>query len=193
MVFHRRLRRLLWTMLAAAVLLAAIAGASPATRVYPDRAGDLRGGAGPDVVSLTISNTATAVTLRIRFRTAPPLRVSAAESWVDMLLIGVDVPPIGAAPVAPGGEWRGMDFALGTHGPSTQAILTRLQGTTSRVVRRFPIRRQGTTLILTLQRSWLGSPDSFRFSLAVAREGEGDEGGVDLLPNAGTARYVMTS
>jgi hypothetical protein len=93
---------------------------------YSDRLGDVQGGAGPDLAAVTVANTKTMVTFRIRFSKAPPLRFSAAKGWVDMLLIGVDVPPIGPRPQIPGGPWLGANFALGTHGPSKTGLIVKL-------------------------------------------------------------------
>ena len=81
-----------------------VCGVAFATTSYPDRVGDVRGGAGPDIASVTVANTKTKVTFRARFSQAPPLRFSAAKGWVDMLLIGVDVPPLGPRPLIPGGR-----------------------------------------------------------------------------------------
>ncbi|MGZ4389161.1 MAG: hypothetical protein ACXVZL_07255 [Gaiellaceae bacterium] len=60
--------------------------------------GDVRGGAGPDITSVWVSHTSQAVTFRVRFAKAPPLGASARQRWVDMLLIGIDVPPRGPLP-----------------------------------------------------------------------------------------------
>jgi hypothetical protein len=78
--------------------LVLLAGAAPAARSYSDRLGDVEGGAGPDIVSVVLSHTKTTLTFRVAFAHAPPLRVSVREKWVDMLLIGIDVPPARAAP-----------------------------------------------------------------------------------------------
>ena len=75
---------------------------------YADPAGDVE--RGPDITSVRVSKTETTVTFTVRFATEPPLQVD-ERGWIDMLLIGVDVPPVGPEPVAPGGEWRGADFA----------------------------------------------------------------------------------
>ena len=126
-------------------------GVAFAAKSYSDRAGDVAGGSGPDIVSLKVSNTRTKVTFALRFAKAPPLRVSAREGWIDMLLIGIDVPPLGPRPITPGGEWRGANFALGTHGPSRTGRMVRLTqpaAAESRQVATFGIVADGSTLTL---------------------------------------------
>jgi len=115
-----------------------------------------------------------------------------------MLLIAVDVPPLGPSPVMPGGEWPGVNFALGTHGPARTGTLVRLEpgagnqaGSTP--VARFAIHTSGATLTFTVPRRALGSPRWFVFSVAAARESanRGNGGGLDLVPGRGTLRYVL--
>jgi hypothetical protein len=179
----------------AALLL--ICGTAFAAKSYPDRVGDVTGGSGPDLTSITLSNTETKITFRVRFARTPPLRVSAREKWVDMLLIGIDVPPLGPRPVKPGGEWTGANFALGTHGPSKTGQVVRLgEGipTSSRRVAAFKIVTRGATLTFSIPRRVLGSPAWFTFTVAAARESENDAagGGGDLAPVHGTFRYALT-
>jgi hypothetical protein len=171
-----------------------VCAAGLAAQSYPDRTGDVKGGAGPDIGSVTISHSASTITFRIRFAAAPPLRVSTRGGWVDMLLLGIDVPPYGPLPVSPGGEWRGADFALGAHGPSKTGLLVRLAHARSHVVVRFPIATSGRTLSFSIPRSALGYPARFAFTVAAAREGENETtgGGVDVAPERGTYRYVLS-
>lgn len=168
-------------------------GAALAAKSYPDPVGDVAGGAGADIASVAISNTKTKVTFRVRFAGAPPLRVDTRGGWIDMLLIGIDVPPLGPRPV-PGGEWRGVNFALGAHGPSKTGMLVRLGRGTSRLVARFPIVTSGRTLTFSVTRRALGDPAWFAFNVAAAREGEQEAsgGGVDFAPARGTFRYALT-
>ena len=178
-----------------AVLVAAAAGA-PASNGYADRVGDVKGGAGPDIARVTVSSTATKVMFRVRFATSPPLGVSTRNGWVDMLLIGIDVPPLGARPRVPGGEWPGADFALGTHGPSPTGTMVRL-GSANEVpvkptrVATFKILTRASTLTFSIPRRTLGRVRWFTFTVAAARERE-NGGGVDLAPARGTFRYVLT-
>jgi hypothetical protein len=171
-----------------AVLAAACGGRSwPAS--YADPVGDVD--EGPDITSVRVSSTHTTVTFALHFATEPPLRVDEGEGWVDMLLIGVDVPPLGPEPVAPGGEWRGADFALGTHGPSRTGKLVRLNG---RNVTEFDIVTSGSTLTFSIPSRALGDPGWFTFVVAAAREGnhEAARGGYDVLPAHGTLRYTSS-
>ena len=113
-----------------------------------------------------------------------------------MLLIGIDVPPLGPPPIRPGGEWPGADFALGTHGPSTTGQVVRLgrgAPATTRLVAAFKVTTCGKSLTFSIPLAAIGGPAWFRFSIAVAREttNEASEGGLDLLPDRGTLRYAL--
>lgn len=176
------------------LLLAAVCGVALAAKTYADPVGDVKGGGGPDVTSVTLSNTASTLTFHVRFASAPPLRLSTPERWVDMLLIGIDVPPLGPPPVASGGEWPGVDFALGTHGPSRTGQLVRLGKKPSAPPTRFKIVTRGRTLSFSIPRRALGSPRWFAFNIAAAREGESqaDDGGLDVAPKQGTFRYRLS-
>ena len=178
------------------VLLLLIAGTALAARTYPDPVGDVKGGKSPDVVSVRVSNTRTTVSFSVRFAEAPPLRFSTRERWVDMLLVGIDVPPVGALPVSPGGEWRGVDYALGAHGPSKTGQLVRTPKAPdgrSRLVARVAILTRGSTVSFGVPRRALGNPAWFTFTVAAAREGEDESaGGFDTVPAKGTFRYVLT-
>ena len=190
---RKRYAALCASFLAAFVLLCGIAYAA---KGYPDRAGDVAGESGPDLVSIGLSNTKASITFRVRFANAPPLRVSARQKWVDMLLIGIDVPPVGPRPVTPGGEWPGANFALGTHGPSKTGQLVRLgNGITrsSRQVGTFRVVTRGATVTFSIPRRLLGSPRWFMFTVATARERDATSGGgIDLAPARGTFRYALT-
>ena len=176
-------------MLGTAVLtlLAACGGSSwPATLADP--VGDVEHG--PDLASARVSNTDTEVTFTVRFATEPPLRADETEGWVDMLLIGIDVPPLGPEPVAPGGEWRGADFALGTHGPSGDGMLVLLG---ERKATRFDVRASASTLTFSVPRGALGDPKWFTFTVAAARESSDEAGGgIDVVPERGTHRYTLS-
>lgn len=172
-------------------------GVAAAATTFPDRPNDQTPAAGPDIRSVMLSHTRTTITFRIRFATAPPLRVGTKSSWVDMLLIGIDVPPIGPPPRAPGAEWPGVDFAWGTHGPSSTARLVRLGSRVApapRTVAKLAVVTRGSTVSVSIPRRALGNPAWFRFSVAAAREAATPptEGGIDLAPDRGTFRYPAT-
>jgi hypothetical protein len=161
----------------AAALL--VCGVALAGKGFTDPRGDVREGNGPDVVTLKLSSTKTAVTFTVRFAKAPPLRVSPREEWVDMLLIGIDTPPLGRRP-NPDGDWLGANFALGTHGPSRTGMLVKLAGGRQRQIARFPIVVEGSTLTFSVSRRALGNPAWFSFMVAAARETSTESAGGEL-------------
>src|SRR6476646_7841045 len=55
---------LVFLSLCAVLLL--VCGIALAARVYPDRVGDVRGGLGPDIASIAVSNTRTATASKAR-------------------------------------------------------------------------------------------------------------------------------
>lgn len=188
-----RLRRYRMVGVAFAVAFFLVCGSALAAKVFPDRVGDVKAGTGPDIVAVKLTNTRSTITFAIHFTSAPPLRVSTKERWTDMLLIGVDVPPLGPGPVAPGGEWLGANYFLGTHGTSKSGLLVKQAPGNPAEPRkpiRFKITTSGSTLTFSIARRALGNPSWFRFSVAAARETKG--GGVDLLPARGTLRYTLT-
>jgi hypothetical protein len=187
------------TLLVAALLAAGCgpSGGGHVERSLEDPAGDVAPATGPDVVAVTVERNDATITFNVRFATAPPLGVSEQERWVDMLLIGIDLPPLGPPPTTPGGEWRGVDYALGTHGPSKTAMLVRLtSGTaedeaTSERQADVPLETHGATLSLLVPREALGDPDTLVLSIAAAREWNDptdEPAGVapDIAPDTGT-------
>jgi hypothetical protein len=187
-------------VLACCATLAALlagCGGGHVKRSLDDSAGDVATAIGPDVVGVSVERDDEAVTFRVRFAAAPPLAVSEEEGWIDMLLIGIDVPPLGPAPVTPGGEWRGLDYALGTHGPSQSGMLVRLTApapngeATSEKRADVPIEIDGAALSLSVASGELGDADTFALSIAAAREWNeaGDEPAgakPDIVPDSGT-------
>jgi hypothetical protein len=176
----------------AAVLLAALAagcGGGAGAKAFDDRVGEVEAGTGPDLAEVTVSDTDTEVTFAVRFADAPPLRIDEDDGWVDMLLIGIDVPPLGPEPDGPGGEWRGADYAFGTHGPAESAMLVRMGGGK---LADLDVTTSGSTMTLSVPRSALGDPDWFTFTVAAGREGaEEGEGDGDFVPASGTLRYTL--
>jgi hypothetical protein len=178
-------------------VLVAGCGGGRVERSLDDPAGDVAPAGAPDVVGVSVERDDDAITFRVRFATAPPLGVSADEGWIDMLLIGIDVPPLGPAPVAPGGEWRGLDYALGTHGPSRSGMLVRLTGSVSERAATpekradVPIEIDDAALSLSVPAADLGDAESFALSLAAAREwneARDEPAGArpDVVPDSGT-------
>jgi hypothetical protein len=180
------------TIVAAALLaFCFVVGAGAATRpkTFRDPAGDVNGGPGPDVVAVTVSHTATAVTFRVRFASAPPLRMSTRQQWVDMLLVGIDVPPLGPAPTATG--WLGVNYYFGLHAVDPVARFRKMgsQATPARL----PTVIRGATATVTVPRAKLGSPRWFAFNVAAGRETDVEgQGGGDMAPAQGSFRYALT-
>jgi hypothetical protein len=169
----------------------AVAGAGAG---FADPVGDVKGGAGPDLTLVSVSNTASTVTFRFRFAKAPPLGVSAKARWIDMLVVGIDVPPRSLKRTAEG--WRGADYYLGTHGTERTAILIKAPSNParpSRVIGHPKVTVKGPTLSFTVSRKALGSPTWIEFVAAAGRErtDQAGGGGGDEAPNRGTFHYQL--
>ena len=147
----------------------------------------------PDVVSVQLSHTRSHVAFTVQFAHVPPLHVDARGAWIDMLLVGLDVPPLGPRPVSPGGEWRGADYALGAHGPSRRGTLVRLAADgRGRVLGRVDVVGHGSSLRFSIPRRALGNPTMFTFVVSAARERTEAPGGTfDVVPDRGTFRYSL--
>jgi hypothetical protein len=188
-----------YALLGAAVLaaLSLVCGVAFAARSYSDRIGDVQGGAGPDIASVTVSNTKTKVTFGVRFATPPPFGVSESEGWIDMLIIGIDTPPLGKQPV-PGQDWIAANFLLATHGGMNTGVMQRVVqngSQPSRQVATFKIVTRGSMLTFSIPRRALGKSTAwFTFQVAAGREmaNEGQGGGADFAPARGTFRYLLT-
>ena len=173
---------------------------------FQDPVGDVTGGAGPDLVSITVSHTPADVTFTVRFAQAPPLRVSRPGGWVDMLLVGIDVPPFGPPPSPTG--WTGVDYVAGLHGSQRIVRFRSMRassggagqpGTTAGGATVAPGRvewlsatEDGATLRFSVPRRMLGDPASFEFNVVTGREGEQAGGGSDVAPAGGTSHYEIT-
>jgi hypothetical protein len=188
-----------YVLLGAAVLaaLSVVCGVALAARSYSDRTGDVQGGAGPDIAKVTVSNTKTKVTFGVRFTGASPFGFSESEGWVDMLMIGIDTPPLGRQPV-PGQAWTDANFVLATHGGMDTGVMQRVVQKGSRPPRQvatFKIVTRGSTLTLSIPRRALGKNVAwFTLVVAAGREAtqEGQGGGADYAPARGSFRYVLT-
>jgi len=172
-----------------ALVIVATAGAGTAVRRYSDVAGDVSG-AGPDITSVVVSHGIKRVTFTVRFAAAPPLGLSATEKWVDMLLVGIDVPPLGPTPVP--SSWRGVDYYFGLHGNDTGVALFARSGV--RKFTRLTVVVRGASLTVSVPRSRLGNPKWFGFTVAAGREAEVEtEGSADYAPAKGVFRYVLVA
>jgi hypothetical protein len=174
----------------------------PAT--FRDPVGDVAGGDGPDIVSVTVADTSADVTFAIRFAEAPPLRTSPSEGWIDMALVGIDVPPYGPPP-GPIGGWPGVDYVAGLHGAQPDILFRRMEppaeggdqptGTASATpdapeqAVRLDATVDGATLRFAIPRRLLGDPPSFAFNVAAGREGETRGGGSDSAPSIGNFHH----
>jgi hypothetical protein len=172
-------------------------GTGAARTDFHDPVGDVQGGAGPDLTLVSVSHTASTVTFRFRFAKAPPLGTSVEGGWVDMLLIGVDVPPR-SLKRGPHG-WAGLDYYAGLHGTERTAMVVKTSPTRpsqpSRVLARPRVTVRGRTLGFSISRSTLGKPAWIEFVVAAGREtsDQAGGGGGDEAPNHGTFHYRLRS
>ena len=159
-------------------LLAAVALAGGVS--FPDPAGDVRGGPGPDLVSVSVAATTARVTFRFRFTTAPPLGRG------DVLLLGIDVPPRSLKRGSNG--WTGLDFYAGLHANDRSGMLVRaVPGARGKVLARPGVVVAGRTLAFSVTRAALGNPSSIDLVVAAGREADG--GGSDEVPDRGTLHF----
>lgn len=161
---------------------------------FADPVGDVKGGAGPDLTLVSVSHTASTVTFRFRFAEAPPLGSSARKGWVDMLLIGIDVPPRSLKRGTHG--WAGLDFYAGLHGTDTTAMVVKTSPTApsqNRMLARPAVTVRGRTLSFSISRTTLGNPAWIEFVAAAGRETSDPAGGAggDEAPNHGTFHYQL--
>jgi hypothetical protein len=176
-------------LVALALVIAVSAGAGTAVKRYSDAAGDARG-AGPDITSVAVSHDAKRVTFTVRFAVAPPLGLNAKEKWVDMLIVGIDVPPLGITPVP--SSWKGVDYYFGLHGNDTSVAL--FARTAVRKFTRLPVVVRGASVTVSVPRARLGNPKWFGFAVAAGREAEVEaQGSADYAPAKGVFRYVLVA
>lgn len=173
--------------LAAIVAALAVAGTGTTAR---DPVGDAHGG--PDITAVSVSHTAASVTFAVRFAHAPPLGVSRSGGWVDVLLVGIDVPPRGLVRTANG--WRGLDYFVGLHGTDRLAMLVKAspgKPWQSRVVGRPKVTVRGSTLRISISRRSIGDPAWLELAAAAGREGATEMGGGDEAPNRGVIHHRL--
>lgn len=165
-------------------------GGGAGWRTFTDPA-EAPGATGPDIRTVSVSHDTTSVRFRVRFASAPPLAVDAAAGWADVLLVGIDVPPIGPAPRP--NEWRGVNYVMGMHGGQSE-MRFRTMGGAGPQLTRLPVQVTGPVIAFSVKRAMLGNPDRFVFNVATGREGRSgaDTGGGDLVPGAGTHAYVLS-
>ena len=190
-----RLQRSKFAAVLLALALGIGAGTALATTSFSDPVGDVEGGVGPDITSISVSHTRSTVTFRFRFTKAPPLGVSARGGWVDMLLIGIDAPPRSLKRTTSG--WAGLDYYAGLHGRDKTAIVVKASPTRPsqprKVVARPKVTFSGRALTFSVSRSALGSPSWFEFVVAAGREmsDQATGGGSDNAPNRGAFHYKL--
>lgn len=170
-------------------------GVAGAGTAFADPVGDVKGGPGPDLTLISLSHTRSTVTLRFRFAKAPPLGMSVEDRWVDMLLVGIDVPPRGLVRGEHG--WTGLDYYAGVHGTEKAAVVVRAAPASpsqpNRVLARPKVTVSGRTLSFSIGRSTLGNPPWIELAVAAGRETSdpGLGGGGDEAPNRGTFHYRL--
>ena len=163
---------------------------------YRDARGDVTPGQ-PDITGIRIAGDERMLRIVVRFASAPPLSASAAGGWTDMLLMGIDVPPIGSPPTPSG--WAGLDYALGMHGVDDRAVFRAMQpgfgldGATGGTPALRTLRSQvsGREIRVEVPRALLGAPAYFEFQAAAGREGGDESATGDLVPDTGTLRYPI--
>lgn len=189
--------------LAALVALAALTFASSPTLAdesYTDPVGDVTGGAGPDIVSVAVSEPDSGrISFAVEFANDPPLAVDVATGSTDMLMILLDTGQ-------PATSEQDADYATGVHGANQSQSVS--EGAPLSVPRKKPdgtwdygvrmgvvaVAVDGQTVTLTIPLDAIGNPDRLRFELGAGREGpEGTSGGGDRYPEQGWQTYVLTA
>jgi hypothetical protein len=162
----------------------ALAPAALASDGFTDPSGDSSGG--PDIRSVTLSQTDATVTIAVEFGSVPPLAFSETGGYTDMLLVGIHTD----------NDLRRTDveYWTGVHGVDlTRAMVVRggvsergLAGTADVTV-------AGATVELEVERDLLGDPDAIAVHVAAGRESLAEEaaGGSDDAPASGAHTYVL--
>lgn len=188
------LRRSIVVAAALALVLGAGVVSAVAAQRFSDPVGDVKGGPGPDLRAVFVTHSPSAVKFRVCFAKAPPLGASIREKWLDVLLIGLDVPPRGLRRGTNG--WFGLDYYVGLHGSEMSAILVRARPSKPsepRFVARSRVTISGSTLSFSVRREALGDPAWLEFVVAAGREIlEGTAGGGgDEAPARGAFHYQL--
>jgi len=167
---------------------------------FTDPAGDVAGGAGPDIVSVAVSQPDSGrISFAVEFASDPPLAVDVAQGSTDMLMVLLDTGQ-------PAASEQDADYATGVHGANLAQSVSegaplsapskKPDGTWDYGLRMgaVAVAVEGKTVTLTLPLDAIGNPDRLRFELAAGREGpEGTSGGSDRFPEQGWQTYVLTA
>lgn len=172
-------------LLAIAALLLT-SGTALAAEPFTDPAGDVTGGEGPDIVSVTVSQPdATRIAFGIEFASAPPLAFDVEKGCTDMLMLFLDTRPPRTDDI------NGVDFIIGAHGVNLDqgaALVASESGDTSGDIQLGVVTTavDGKMITLTLPLATIGNPDLIRFGVGTGREfNAGQTGGEDSLPDKG--------
>ena len=184
---------------------ALVAGAEPSTEPeatttpigmparYEDPAGDVPGGAGPDIVAVTVSQPeGPLVSLSVELASEPPLGYD-LESWTtDMIWIGLDTQPVTDIE-------QGSEYVIGVHGADLQeaaetgAHLYDSSGDGSALFWRVvDVAVDGPTVTLTVDRKLIGDPDVMSFFVATIIEGEEEASQADVCPDEPPGEHTLT-
>lgn len=168
--------------------------ASPAIVRFGDPVGDTKGGVGPDIVAVTVSQPdAATVRFSIEFAVAPPLGIDTAAGSTDTLMVFMGTQPDTATTL------KNL-FVMGLHGATIQdeaangAHLS-VPPDESRTLRERVVKVtvDGATVTMTLTREILGNPAKLYFMVGVGREGPADQtSGGDTCPDT-AGEYTFTS
>jgi hypothetical protein len=183
-------------------LLAGIGPASAAER-HDDPVGDARGAA-PDIVAVTIEDTADTPVLGISIELAsePPVSTDGA-TWTDVVFIGLVTEP----ELGPDGQAVSRatladfdaDYVIGAHGVTlpqeidTGGHLAVYEGGSELYWFVVDVAIDGPTLTWSLDRKLIGDPDALALQvLAGVERDDSGEPEYDVLPDEGEPFIVYT-
>lgn len=165
------------------VLVLAGTGATAADDRYEDPIGDVPGGAGPDIVMVTISQPwESLVSFEVEFAADPALGSDAGTMTTDELVIGLSSRPDAVA-------FDEFEYMLMVHGATlaeeveTGSALADAtgSGTVEIYWRVVDVETDGPTVTLTFDRKLVGDPDALAFFVA-ATSGSAAEA-YDVVPD----------
>ncbi len=156
--------------------------ASDSSLSYRDPAGDVKGGPGPDIRSVSALDRAGRISFRIGFVKAPPLAVSTKQGFTDMLLVTIwTTGKIGS---------KQPHYWLGVHGADLTHVAL-VNAVKKSTVLLGPAVVSGKSVTLSLDSRRIGNPKTIRFSVVAGREmNKGPGGGGDSAPDKGTWLWV---